>query len=307
MWEWGHRNRDEKNTFGDLPIKLQQQLSIVKHDTLVASLEIFQEVPPPCVIAIVNRLKHRLTMPGEYVILQNQLGHELFMINRGRVQVTLLGNDLQEKPICQIYEGQVFGEMAMLSDSKRRTANIVTLTFCEFHTLEFTSFDQIANEFEAFTEALQRISEERLKEFRKMHLQEQFTSHLLTTSSVTQTRIGLTSIASGASGRFFKPKVEDAARSISDVHSTNRSTRLRFTMRPSATACRSNRLATRSKTLNAAMAAAATHMHDSHAFSTNCEPITHCASSDVGQSSSLGATRSSDRCSGGCTSGAVGT
>ena len=120
LWEWGHRNKDT-HLFDELPTRVQHQLAIVKHDTLVSSLDIFRAVTPLCTVAVIKRLTNRLSLPKEYVIVQNQAGHEMFMISRGRVQVTELNRKLEEIPVAQIGEGSFFGEGALLTNSKRHS------------------------------------------------------------------------------------------------------------------------------------------------------------------------------------------
>jgi hypothetical protein len=108
MWEWGHRNKDS-SVFDDLPAKLHHQLNVVKHDALVSAHHLFDDVAPHCTIAVIERLATRLATPAEYVIVQNGVGDDLFLISRGRVQVTRVDDALQETPVAQIGEGSFFG------------------------------------------------------------------------------------------------------------------------------------------------------------------------------------------------------
>ena len=156
MWEWGHRNKNNP-VFEELPVKLSRRLDIVKHNTLVTSLNMFKSVSSQCTIAVVNKLKNRLSLPGEYVVIQNTMGDELFLISRGRVQVTELDDSLEEVPLAQIGEGSFFGEMALLSNDGKRMANVLTLFFCEFEMLSRKAFDVLTLEYPELKHAVEKI------------------------------------------------------------------------------------------------------------------------------------------------------
>ena len=169
MWEWGHRNKNNP-IFEELPVKLSRRLDIVKHNTLVTSLNIFKSVSSQCTIAVVNKLKNRLSPHGEYVVIQNTSGDELFLISRGRVQVTELDDSFEEVPLAQIGEGSFFGEMALLSDDGKRMANVLTLFFCEFEMLSRKAFESLTLEYPELKQAIEKICDARRAEIRQLRL-----------------------------------------------------------------------------------------------------------------------------------------
>ena len=79
----------------------------------------------------------------------------------------------------QIAEGSVFGEMAMLNTSGRRTANVLTLVFCEFHVLNRHAFDEITAEHPELRAALEDIMRSRMEEAKKLEAQRAFGERFL--------------------------------------------------------------------------------------------------------------------------------
>merc|ERR1719313_2570158 len=96
-------------------------------------------------------------------MVQGQLGDEMFFINRGLVQVTQFINFV-ETPVRQLTDGGHFGEIALLSPDRRRTANVATINFCDLQMLERKNFDRIQREYAEFGEIVKSLSDKRKAE-----------------------------------------------------------------------------------------------------------------------------------------------
>eukprot|EP00908_Phaeocystis_cordata_P008354 Transcript_19010.p1 GENE.Transcript_19010~~Transcript_19010.p1 ORF type:complete len:813 (-),score=358.41 Transcript_19010:1119-3557(-) len=161
LWACGHHTNEDA-LFRDLPEKIRMQLSMNKKKPLIRGVEIFQNVTPQCTVSIVEALVPVIMLPREYVMVQGQPGDEMFFINRGFVQVTQFIN-FQEAPIRQLTDGGHFGEIALLNANGRRTANVVTISFCDLQMLDRKSFSRIQKEHDEFREQVKAYSDARAK------------------------------------------------------------------------------------------------------------------------------------------------
>jgi potassium voltage-gated channel Eag-related subfamily H protein 7 len=147
--------KDEAELFGDLPLKMQLQLTMIKKKPLLQATQIFRNLAAECTVAIVNSLQPTVVLAREYVLIQGQGGDQMFFISRGLVQVThFLGGF--EQPLCQLRDGGHFGEMALLNLEGRRTANVLTLKNCELQILARPRFVELQDAFPAFREQARR-------------------------------------------------------------------------------------------------------------------------------------------------------
>ncbi|PIQ98088.1 MAG: hypothetical protein COV67_00765 [Nitrospinae bacterium CG11_big_fil_rev_8_21_14_0_20_56_8] len=76
---------------------------------------------------------------GKYIIRQGTHGTSAFILKKGSVEVFREDAGGNKIPIAVLKEGDVFGEMAMISDTPR-TANVVTLDDCQVAVLTKEAF-----------------------------------------------------------------------------------------------------------------------------------------------------------------------
>ena len=102
-------------------------------------------------------LKPEILPPNEYIIREGNLGNEMYFIKRGLVQV------FSEKTgsIYRTMEaGTFFGEISLVYE-KRRTASIITLTYCELFILYKDDFKKVLEHYPYFASNVRKIAKER--------------------------------------------------------------------------------------------------------------------------------------------------
>jgi CRP/FNR family cyclic AMP-dependent transcriptional regulator len=75
----------------------------------------------------------------QVIILAEEEGDALFLINTGQVKVSIVSEDGREVILSLLGEGAVFGELALL-DEKPRSANVVAMSDAELYMLHRSDF-----------------------------------------------------------------------------------------------------------------------------------------------------------------------
>ena len=91
---------------------------------------------------------------------RRQVGNEMFFVNRGVLQVTQFQN-YREEPLRQLRDSSHFGEIALLNADRRRTANVLTLTFCDLQMLSRAAFERIQRKHDEFKQQVRAYAEKR--------------------------------------------------------------------------------------------------------------------------------------------------
>ncbi|MGK7920758.1 MAG: ion transporter [Trichodesmium sp.] len=152
-------NRDirDYHVLEELPYPLKMKIALQLHKEVIEKVPIFQGANTQFVEEIVMVLKPEIFPPNEYIIREGNWGHEMYFIKRGLVQA------FSEKT-GTIYrnmgEGAFFGEIALIYEQKR-TASIITLTYCELFILEKDDFKKVLEHYPNFASHVKEIAEER--------------------------------------------------------------------------------------------------------------------------------------------------
>ena len=97
--------------------------------------------------------------PGDNVIVEGDIGREMFFLEAGEVQVVLGDTN---RVVATLKSGAFFGEMALIDDSsRRRTASILAATFCDVQVLAKEDFDAIMEDWPEYLPRLKKIADQR--------------------------------------------------------------------------------------------------------------------------------------------------
>ena len=123
---------------------------------MVSRVAVFQSVPKERLQAVARRLRPRVALPGEKIVVAGNRGDSMFFISAGEVEV-----ELRPKPVT-LTGGEFFGELAMLT-GRRRSADVVAQGLCHLLVLEGRDFRKLAKELPELREQIGQIAEQRLK------------------------------------------------------------------------------------------------------------------------------------------------
>ncbi|XP_050425171.1 cGMP-dependent protein kinase, isozyme 2 forms cD5/T2 isoform X1 [Adelges cooleyi] len=96
-----------------------------EYTDFLKSVPIFKDLPEETLIKISDVLEETFYKAGDYIIRQGARGDTFFIINKGKVKVTIKqSNSIEEKYIRTLQKGDFFGEKALQGEDLR-TANII--------------------------------------------------------------------------------------------------------------------------------------------------------------------------------------
>lgn len=96
-----------------------------EYTDFLKSVPIFKDLPEETLIKISDVLEETFYNAGDYIIRQGARGDTFFIINKGKVKVTIKqSNNAEDKYIRTLQKGDFFGEKALQGDDLR-TANII--------------------------------------------------------------------------------------------------------------------------------------------------------------------------------------
>ena len=78
---------------------------------LFPQVKMFEECDPGFLRELVLKLKPQLCSPGDYVCRKDEVGHDMYIVNKGRLEVL----DDHGNTLCTLSAGKHFGEISILN------------------------------------------------------------------------------------------------------------------------------------------------------------------------------------------------
>lgn len=123
---------------------------------LVRRVPLFTDLSETDKAEIASMLKPRLAIPDEMICHKGEMGHEMYFISSGTLEVKLEQGDIQ------LNNGDFFGELSLLR-AEPRNADVVANGFCDLLLLRKKDFDRLLDENAAISEHVHSIAADRLK------------------------------------------------------------------------------------------------------------------------------------------------
>ncbi len=114
-------------------------------------------LPLEC-ITLFHQLEDRLNIPAGAIILhEGQLGGHLFMLSSGEVRITLQGTMIDD-----LFAGDIFGEMTLLSE-QTRSATVTAITDCVVIPVDNSQFMALVKRYPGLAVEIMNIMSERMR------------------------------------------------------------------------------------------------------------------------------------------------
>jgi putative ABC transport system ATP-binding protein len=114
-------------------------------------VEAFKNLTPTELSHVAERMTKRHYLPGEPVVREGEIGHELFLISDGQVKIERAGTE-----IARLGPGEFFGELALMS-GQPRNATVVAADPLETYILAEPDFHAAIDASASFREQLRRV------------------------------------------------------------------------------------------------------------------------------------------------------
>lgn len=112
---FSHPGPDGMKYLQDLPSSLYEDVSMYLHGDRVRMIPLFASVEDAFVTSLVTRLHHAVYMPSEIVFRAGDVGHEMYLIYKGKVAVI----NSHGETVAILREGGFFGELALVRAAAR--------------------------------------------------------------------------------------------------------------------------------------------------------------------------------------------
>jgi len=83
---------------------------------------LFKDVEEPVLLALWPSFRERRMRKGDVLFRAGDMGEELFLLKEGSIVVSKLVTGRVEQVLSRIAPGEVFGEMSLFGDERRRSA-----------------------------------------------------------------------------------------------------------------------------------------------------------------------------------------
>lgn len=150
----------ESELLEDLPSPLHVEIALHLNRPILEKVPLFSGVSELFLRELVLYLKPTVAIPGDPIVRLGEVGHRMFFINKGSVDV--LSPD-GSSVLATLADGDFFGEMALLT-SAPRSNTVVAREYCNLYSLDRESFDRVLEDFPDFAANVRRIADQRRAE-----------------------------------------------------------------------------------------------------------------------------------------------
>jgi len=157
MWSSHQSTNGGEGIMSDLHRTLRLELQISLNKKIIQNVSLFKSIQSSdCVIDMIENFVPKIFIPGEYIVLEGDIGTDMFIIVRGKVQVIRESNG-KKTVVCTLGDGEVFGEQALLK-RETRNASVRAVTYCDTLTLTKEDFDHVLLSYPEFARSIQNAS-----------------------------------------------------------------------------------------------------------------------------------------------------
>ncbi|XP_041358726.1 cyclic nucleotide-gated channel cone photoreceptor subunit alpha-like [Gigantopelta aegis] len=166
-----NKSADEEKDLGLLPDKLKAEIAIHVHLDTLKRVEVFQATEAGFLCELVLRLRPVLFSPGDYICRKGEVGKEMYIVNRGKLQVVA---DNGKTVLATLKPGSYFGEISILNmgtAGNRRTASVRSVGYSDLFCLSKKDLWEVLKEYPAARVKLEAIAVKRLEKYKKAPLE----------------------------------------------------------------------------------------------------------------------------------------
>ena len=147
----------EEEILEELSYALRKKVSKYMNRDAIQAVPFFADCTEELLEELLLRLHTTYATSGDMIIQVNSIGTDMYILSKGEVNVI----SAEGKRLATLGEGSFFGEIALLSES-RRTVSIVALTNCILYRLNKKDLDSVFVKFPTFKHEMELVASSRL-------------------------------------------------------------------------------------------------------------------------------------------------
>ncbi|XP_048580862.1 uncharacterized protein LOC5507189 isoform X3 [Nematostella vectensis] len=153
------RNRgvDSSTLFEGIPLSLHADITISLYKDAIEKVPLFQNKDIGFVKMLSLHVKPIYFLSNEYIVQKGEIGHEMFFIHKGEVDVVT--DDDPPIVLTTLKAGSFFGENSVLFDSPR-TASVRARINCDVYVLTKNDMAEVLSHYPEIKEEMLRAAEE---------------------------------------------------------------------------------------------------------------------------------------------------
>ena len=151
---WESRMGEDQRLFDDLPPALRIEVALQLNRPILERVPFFRGASEPFLRELAQHLRPAVFVPGELVLRRGDVGHRMYFIQRGEVEV-LAADDRTR--VATLADGDFFGELALLT-RQPRSASVRALDYCDLYTLDREHFEEVLALFPDFAAEVRRTA-----------------------------------------------------------------------------------------------------------------------------------------------------
>ncbi|EAA15123.4 AGAP008976-PA, partial [Anopheles gambiae str. PEST] len=149
---------DEEMIMGLFPSNLRSSIRMETCRHLVASVDLFKNLPYFILTDIVNCLQLEVYLRDDVIIAAGSYGDSMYFLAAGTVAVYAMNG----KELGHLTDGAYFGEISLIRRNQQRTANVVALEACEIYRLSHEDFQNVVKPHAYLLNRIRKQAEQRL-------------------------------------------------------------------------------------------------------------------------------------------------
>jgi len=197
IWVNHQKDGGDGGVLKDLPGSMKMRLKVAQNHNRIRSIPVFTDVPQECVLALIERLRSTIAVPGEYVVNCGDKSKAMYIIEHGKVAVLLpkggrrlsfTGNirdgmslsaeevkkqklgwrsELKrmqwrakgETFVKELKKGDFFGEETILKEEQ--ATSVRAMTYCDLLVLSDQHLEEVVEDFRSLATAIAKTLEHR--------------------------------------------------------------------------------------------------------------------------------------------------
>ena len=150
---------DESVFLSSLPQGLQNEVSVYLKREILEKIPLFKGVSNEFLKDVSLHMRPIVCLPNEFVFRKGDYGNEMFFVIKGKLKVIK-----DDKEISVLSDGDFFGEIALFSENKTRTASVLSESYSDLYRLDRELFDEVLKQYPEIAEHIKQVAKKRIGE-----------------------------------------------------------------------------------------------------------------------------------------------